>query len=189
MSFPIEFVLSDRVRRDLVKSLCATRLAPCAEDAEDLIQDASLKLLETPEPPADPEKYFMTTIRNLAVDRIRYRRQHPVKSLESSDVPSSRDGDLVLSIREFMQFLFAEIAALPKEQCDAMTAYLVEGRSVEQIAEESERKAVSVYELLRKSGRKLGAALQSHPDFSAFSDAFYDGWLRRKHAPPEEARS
>lgn len=59
----------------------AYRLLGSVEDAEDVVQDAHVKLLAAARPPAHPGAWLFRTVTNLAIDRLRHlkvvRRAYP----------------------------------------------------------------------------------------------------------------
>lgn len=52
----------------------AYRLLGSVEDAEDVVQDALLKLMAVSRPPDDPDAWLFRTVTNLAIDRLRRRK-------------------------------------------------------------------------------------------------------------------
>lgn len=52
----------------------AYRMLGTVEDAEDVVQEAQLRLLATPREAGDPAAYLFRTVSNLAIDRLRHLR-------------------------------------------------------------------------------------------------------------------
>ena len=181
MGLSVDFIPTGDEFDSIANQLCATNLARCLDDAEDLIQDATLKLMEQPERAASTvnhRKLFLTIVQNLALDRIRFRRRHPELSLASIDacVASPADGELRRRLREFHSYLQQKIATLPKEQRDVFALYFVGGAAVEDIAAISARQTVSVYELLGKARSKIREALEEHPEWCEFAPMLDERW-------------
>lgn len=123
-----QFILSVK---DTVFRL-ALSLVGSSVEAEDIVQDiyervwrARDKVLSEPYPRA----YVCRMTRNLAIDRLRARRQNV-----DQDWGGYTDGDREVAIKDMAQFTRQVIATLPERQRVAIEMRDVEGYEIEEIA-------------------------------------------------------
>ena len=123
-----QFILSVK---DTVFRL-ALSLVGSSVEAEDIVQDiyervwrARDKVLSEPYPRA----YVCRMTRNLAIDRLRARRQNV-----DQDWGGYTDGDREVAIKDMAQFTRQVIASLPERQRVAIEMRDVEGYEIEEIA-------------------------------------------------------
>lgn len=123
-----QFILSVK---DTVFRL-ALSLVGSSVEAEDIVQDiyervwrARDKVLSEPYPRA----YVCRMTRNLAIDRLRARRQNV-----DQDWGGYTDGDREVAIKDMAQFTRQVIASLPERQQVAIEMRDVEGYEIEEIA-------------------------------------------------------
>lgn len=88
------------------------------EDAEDIFQEASMRLLDRS--PDDPAAYLWRTIRNLLVRRSRHLevRQKPVWWVSDALHPPRPRPDLALFEKECAQLLETLLLALPEREAE-----------------------------------------------------------------------
>jgi len=133
-----QFILSVK---DTVFRL-ALSLVGSSVEAEDIVQDiyervwrARDKVLSEPYPRA----YVCRMTRNLAIDRLRARRQNV-----DQDWGGYTDGDREVAIKDMAQFTRQVIASLPERQRVAIEMRDVEGYEIEEIAAILESDTASV---------------------------------------------
>lgn len=124
----IQFILSVK---DTVFRLALSLMGSSVE-AEDIVQDiyervwrARDKVLSEPYPRA----YVCRMTRNLAIDRLRARKQNV-----DQDWGGYTDGDREVAIKDMAQFTRQVIALLPERQRVAIEMRDVEGYEIEEIA-------------------------------------------------------
>ena len=185
---------SKATRRSFAARLLHLGLILDLSEAEDLLQDTWLNIRKSGERPdsiKNADAYFWTALFRLAIDRLHYRNRHPQKSLECAEAQESvcldspTDGPSALALTELLGFLWSCILDLPFQQSKTVSAWLLNGRSVEEIARAGGKQLTSVYELLEKGLKKLQDALAGHPDYREFALA-RDHGARRSNA--ESAR-
>jgi len=133
------------------------------DDAEDVVQEAFLKLSGLERPPDDPASWLFRVARNLAIDAARAagrRRRHEsraaARAVEWFD-PSVGSGGNEIDPEEAGRAL----AELPVEQREVVVAHLWGGLTFEQIAEVSGGSSSTAHRLyargLETLRQRLGA--------------------------------
>lgn len=108
-------------------------------DVEDAAQDTFLRVLESI-PSFDPSRPFAPWIyqiaRNVARNRLRWRRRHPVSSLTAGVAPTARDAAPAAAAEsaELREILADAIGALPEQRRTAFRMVDVEGYSAAEAA-------------------------------------------------------
>ncbi len=129
-------------------------------EAEDLVQEAWLKLVRRKQSEQDPswsKSLFFVTLRNLYIDR--YRRNRLVV-LEPLDEPLAGAGlhDESGSEQEIamdIQWLERSLSMLRVEEREAIYLHLVEGYTAAEVAELTERSRNTVLSLIQRGRKKL----------------------------------
>lgn len=132
MSFPDEIVALWRTHAGGLLLLARSR---CANDAEDLVQDAFVRLARQPSLPRDPLAWLARTIRNLAVDHARQagRRKQRERRFAAERMawfhvePNTSDHSA--------KDVLAELSQLHVEEREILVAHVWSGLSFEQIGE------------------------------------------------------
>lgn len=143
----------------------ATRLLGDRAEAEDVAQDAMLRLWKVAPDWRQGEAmvttwlYRVTT--NLCTDRLRQRQRRKISTLD--DAPDVEDGapnvDAVLINADRMAALDAAISALPDRQREAVVLRHLEGFSNPEIAEVMDIGVEAVESLVARGKRTLTAIL------------------------------
>jgi RNA polymerase sigma-70 factor (ECF subfamily) len=129
----------------------------CRFRAEDVVQDAWLKLTEAPDS-ADirqPVSYLFRLVRNLAIDRAR-RLSLEIHYGAKEAVPlSARSGDAspeqTVIARDMLRALERVLAELPDRTRLVFEMHRISGHSVEEIAQALDLSTGFVYRLLREA--------------------------------------
>ncbi len=147
------------MERDVLQAGYRYALSLCAEqaDAEDLVQDAWVRLRRNRGHDAPGKSLFFTVIRNLHIDRCRRRKLtlfEPLVGAEDAvDAPDQFIG--VGAARD----LEAPLASLRPEEREALFLQVVEGYTAEEIAELTGRARGTVLSLVHRAKRKLRRAM------------------------------
>jgi len=152
------------------------RLTNCEATAEDIAQDAFVRVFEKRQqfkPGAKFSNWLYTIAANLVRDAKRFQARHPHASLESETAPGSGDA---LSARlpddtpgpaaacdaaERAAAVRSAIAALPEDLRVALTLAEYEDRSMADIAEITRSSVKAVESRLYRARKELRAALSS----------------------------
>jgi RNA polymerase sigma factor (sigma-70 family) len=123
--------------RHLVHSVRSWLADTAERDAEDVVQDVVVRLLETTglgEPIRDLSAYVYRALRNRVVDLYRRRRPVPSGLPLPEELPDARAGSPGAE-EELRQGLFAAIDRLPEAQRAVFLATELEGASFRELAE------------------------------------------------------
>ena len=175
--------LIDADRRRLVRA--ATRLLGPA-DAEDAVQDAYVRALESEAPALDAaQAWLLTVVRNLAVDRLRRRRwmQQWVAEAGAGDTvpaaPSAEmDAALAQEVARALRLLAAELT--PADGAAVLLHEVFEAGHAE-IAEAGGRTEAGSRQVLRRALLRLrskDAARPSDPDPEPAEEAVFRLYLQ-----------
>lgn len=160
----------ERAFRDLMTTYqsafygLARRYAGSHEDADDVLQEAFVKVYQNLDGLSRPEAFFPWARRiliNTALDHIRRRRrgQEFEVEVENLDDTPSDDGfeapDRQVERREFFSRLERVLKALPPRQREIVTLHDVDGLSTEEIARLFECPAATVRSNLFYAREKL----------------------------------
>ncbi len=138
--------------RHLVLSVRSWLADTAERDAEDVVQDVALRLLETTglsEPIRDLSAYVYRALRNRVVDL--YRRRRPGWQPLPEELPDAR-GPAPDAGQELRQGLFAAIDRLPEAQRAVFLATELEGSSYREL---SEKWGVPIGTLLARKHRAV----------------------------------
>jgi RNA polymerase sigma-70 factor (ECF subfamily) len=137
----------------------AYRLLGNAQDAEDMVQEAFIRLWEKRETAMqadNAEAYCVALTKNLCIDRLRLKRLNYANTPpENLDLPD--ESNLLHSIERRDQLEVAQKALdmLPKQQQEVVKLYDFEGRSVKEIQVETGLTNVNIRVLLSRAHQKL----------------------------------
>jgi len=133
-------------------------------EAEDLVQEAWLKLTRREQPEQNRswnKSLFFVTLRNLYIDRYRRNRLVVLEPLDDRlsgpgqhDMPGNEQ-EIAMDI----QWLERSLSILRVEEREAIYLHLVEGYTAAEVAELTERSRNTVLSLVRRGRKKLVNAL------------------------------
>lgn len=144
-----EFILSVK---DTIYRLALSIVSSSAE-AEDITQDIYERIWRARDKVLNscyPRAYVCRMTRNLAIDRVRQRRQ-----FTTEDNSGYVDGQSSADIKDMAQFTRLVIASLPEKQRTAIEMRDVEGYEIEEIAEVLECDTVSVRMNLSRARKRV----------------------------------
>jgi RNA polymerase sigma-70 factor (ECF subfamily) len=128
-----------RHQRPLVDS--AQALMGCRSRAEDVVQDAFLKLWEhgTGRGVRDEGKFLFRVVRNLAIDRLRRlaleRRHGGCDTLvEQEPAPASSSPEQRVLVSDTLQHVMAAVSELPGRMQRALELHRIEGQTQRDVA-------------------------------------------------------
>ena len=137
----------------------AFRLMGNAMDAEDMVQEAYLKLWERRdalEHVANLETYSTSLIRNLCIDVFRRKRPEEDRPPpEEFPLTDNEDAATALERQDEAEQLTSLINRLPEGQRTVMTLHDVEGCSYEEIEEATGFTAVNIRVMLSRARKKI----------------------------------
>ena len=137
----------------------AFRLIENAMDAEDMVQEAYLKLWERRdalEHVANLESYSTSLLRNLCIDAFRKKRpEEDALPLEDLSLADNENAATALERQEEATQLTNLINCLPEGQRTVMTLHDVEGCSYEEIEEATGFTAVNIRVMLSRARKKI----------------------------------
>jgi len=124
-------------------------------EAEDLVQEAWLKLTRRKQP--WNKSLFFVTLRNLYIDRYRRNRLVVLEPLDDrATEPGLRDAPgSEQEIAMDIQWLERGLSVLRVEEREAIYLHLVEGYTAAEVAELTERSRNTVLSLIRRGRKKL----------------------------------
>ena len=118
----------------------ATRLLGCRKRAEDIVQEAFLKIWERRdrEDIVEPSRYLYRTVQNLAVDQLRRKKLEDrwfvsPEEQEEGDV-SDHSAERVVQAREEINLVVRALRQLPARTQDVITLCRVEGLTQRDVA-------------------------------------------------------
>lgn len=122
----------------------ATKVTGDATSAEDVVQDAWLRLSHgaTDTRIIEPASYLRRVVRNLALDHYRHRRRHePGAKLDPADDPGEMPSDTVDAERrmiasEELAIVTATLATMPPRMRRAVELHRLSGATLREIAGE-----------------------------------------------------
>jgi len=127
--------LFSQQHRTMIRRL--RRLGAAATAAEDIVQEAYLRLLAQPEPPREPRAYLYRTAHNLLIDAARRdsRCGEVLLDVAEADEPTSDSigGEAAYIEHETTEQLHSALADLPESLRQALADRL-EGRTLAQVA-------------------------------------------------------
>lgn len=142
----------------------AFRLMGNAMDAEDMVQEAYLKLWERRDELGHVEKtenYCTTLIRHICIDAL--RRTHPEEEERPpEELPLTDGGNAAIALerQDEAEQLTSLIGRLPEGQRTVMTLHDVEGCSYEEIEEATGLSAVNIRVMLSRARKKVREQFQ-----------------------------
>lgn len=142
----------------------AFRLMGNAMDAEDMVQEAYLKLWERRDELGHVEKmenYCTTLIRHICIDAL--RRAHPEEEERPpEELPLTDGGNAATALerKDEAEQLTNLIGRLPEGQRTVMTLHDVEGCSYEEIEEATGLSAVNIRVMLSRARKKVREQFQ-----------------------------
>lgn len=137
----------------------AFRLMGNAMDAEDMIQEAYLKLWERRnelEHVTNPTTYCTSLLRNLCIDA--FRRKHPEEDslpIEELSLTDNEYAATALEQQDEAALLTNLISHLPERQRTVITLYDVEGCSYDEIEEATGFTAINIRVMLSRARKKV----------------------------------
>lgn len=151
----------------------AARLLKDREEAEDVAQDAMLRLWkiapEWRQGEAQVTTWLYRVVTNLCTDRLRKRRSKGLDEIaEPEDGRPSQDA--VLMQRQRVDALQAALDQLPDRQREAVVLRHIEGLGNPEIAEVLEISVEAVESLTARGKRALAAALASQREILGFEN-------------------
>ncbi len=168
--------IAETVRRERgrLKNFIRQRVPDPAE-AEDILQDVFYEFVEAYRLPESIEQagaWLYRVARNRIIDRFRKKKETPLADLPGGHdeqhwleeiLPSAEDGpDAALSRARLIEAIQAALGELPAQQRDVFIAHEIEGKSFQQMAEESGAPAGTLLARKRQAVRRLKARLQTH---------------------------
>lgn len=130
-----------------------------AQDAEDIVQDAYLKLWRKRDEldiRTTPEAYCVSLIRRLCLDQLRSSRHEAEETLEDTlPLPADDDPGQRLEQRDETVRLKQLIAALPPTQRRVLWLRDVDERSFDEIEETTGLNAVNIRATLSRARKKI----------------------------------
>ena len=130
-----------------------------AQDAEDIVQDAYLKLWRKRDEldiRTNPEAYCVSLIRRLCLDQLRSSRHEAEETLEDTrPLPADDDPGQRLEQRDETVRLKQLIAALPPTQRRVLWLRDVDERSFDEIEETTGLNAVNIRATLSRARKKI----------------------------------
>lgn len=142
----------------------AWRMVGDYQAAEDLAQDAFLRILEAAEryrPSASFRTYLYRIVVHLCIDHQRKLRPVPQKDAGLSADPSSQAEERVV-LDELSEAVQQTLAGLPSKQRSAIVLRYYQGLSTREIAEVMETSVKAVERLLARGRAKLQRRLEGH---------------------------
>lgn len=137
----------------------AYRLLGNAQDAEDMVQEAFIRLWEKRETAMqadNAEAYCVALTKNLCIDHLRLKRLNYANTPpENLDLPD--ESNLLHSIerRDRLEVAQKALDMLPKRQQEVVKLYDFKGRSVKEIQLETGLTNVNIRVLLSRAHQKL----------------------------------
>lgn len=95
----------------------AAKFLGCRARAEDVVQDAFVKMLENDLASKEPARYMFRVVRNLSIDRLRRQRlerNHGVEAEQEEQIRFEVSPERVLAGRESLDQLVGALNELPK---------------------------------------------------------------------------
>jgi RNA polymerase sigma factor (sigma-70 family) len=95
----------------------AAKFLGCRARAEDVVQDAFVKMLESDLASAEPARYMFRVVRNLSIDRLRRQRlerNHGAEAEQEEQIRFEVSPERVLAGRESLDQLVGALNELPK---------------------------------------------------------------------------
>jgi RNA polymerase sigma-70 factor (ECF subfamily) len=95
----------------------AAKFLGCRARAEDVVQDAFVKMLESDLASKEPARYMFRVVRNLSIDRLRRQRlerSHGVEAEHEEQIRFEMSPERVLAGRESLDQLVGALNELPK---------------------------------------------------------------------------
>lgn len=138
----------------------AYRVLGCHRDAEDIAQEALLKVFQARDryrPTAAFRTYLLRIVVRLCLDHLRKGRPLPAENLAAVDGSSSPEQQVV--DREQAEAVRAAIACLPAKQRTAVVLRYYEALSGREIAEAMGTTAKAVERLLARARKSLESGL------------------------------
>lgn len=137
----------------------AYRLLGNAQDAEDMVQEAFIRLWEKRETAmqaGNAEAYCVALTKNLCIDRLRLKRlNYAITPPENLDLPDEQNLQLSIEQRDRLEVAQKALDKLPKQQQEVVKLYDFEGRSVKEIQVETGLTNVNIRVLLSRAHQKL----------------------------------
>lgn len=127
-------------------------------DAEDLVQEAWIRLSRLHGEVANKSLFFVT-IRNLFIDQYRRKNLVLIDTLESVNEPAMEDDLLQLTLTA--EDIEQALGLLRAEEREVIFLNLVEGYTAQEIAELTRRSRNTILSLLHRGKKKLVNALQN----------------------------
>ena len=128
-------------------------------DAEDMVQNAYLKLWEmqeTLDTITNDEAYALTIVKHLCLDRLKQttiRHDNECESIQKAE--TSPQPDEALELKEDMGILLHLIERLPEQQRQVLMLKHFEGRSTEEIERETGLSNVHIRVLLSRARKTI----------------------------------
>lgn len=120
-------------------SLFAKRFIDDRETREDIVQEVFFRLWDKRKQitvMSSAQNYLLTSVRNLCLNYL--RRQETQQSFEKSlfDQPEDEEGDRLIQLRELEELLAQTLALMPPEYRLAFELNRMEGKSLDEVAQQ-----------------------------------------------------
>jgi RNA polymerase sigma-70 factor, ECF subfamily len=129
-----------------------------AAEAEDLVQEAWLKLTRSKQS-AWNKSLFFVALRNLFIDRYRHTRLVVMEPLDEVFIEQANESASELEVAMDITLLERSLCMLRVEEREAIYLHLVEGYSAAEVAELTDRSRNTVLSLIHRGRKKLLNAL------------------------------
>ncbi|WP_421990936.1 RNA polymerase sigma factor [Qipengyuania sp.] len=147
----------------------ALSLTRDSEQAEDLVQEVSLRLVrsEIPED-ADLQRWAFRVCKNVWFDQLRRKKVR----LEAAETvrelgPIVEDGAARTEERSELDFVMRAMSQLPDEQYFALSLVAIEGKSYREVAEITEVPIGTVMSRISRARGQIAAAIEKQQELSS----------------------
>ena len=141
----------------------ATPITGCRARAEDIVQEAFLKVIPHESTQKNAIAYLYRTVRNLAIDMVRRSvmedKHQDVEKISWLEPNGISDPEQMNSQRDELQSIAQAIAALPSSERHAIEMHRLNGQSMAEIAQELGVSIATVHRLIRSALATISGAL------------------------------
>lgn len=147
-------------------------------DAEDILQEAFVRLLERPPQHGNPVAWLVTVTRNLITDHHRRRRPAP---LETPELLPDQDAAEVTETEQLVaSWLEPMLLGLPAKYAEAVAAADLHHQSMKQIAEALGLSVAGAKSRVQRGRRLLATALHDCCSFEFDGQGRVSEWRRNQ---------
>lgn len=146
----------------------AFRMVSQAQDAEDIVQEAMIKLWEQGQPLSEYrnlEAYLMTLVRNRALDRIKFNSLRRGGNTEIDVATSEPTPDRTLEQKESVQHVRRMVRSLPESQREMLILRDFVGYTYQDIAEITGLDMARVKVGIHRARKALKALITKHATY------------------------